>query len=138
MTFVIFCVMNQDISQTGHMITTWQLNILVLTCVINWNIIWKCTWLIYKSTCDFVEGNIDMASNKVDMKTVLLGKEYSGKTCLVQRYLHERFNDPPNYQAVSINDNNCFICFIYINIILSLVIDLLHLFCIILNLQHSR
>lgn len=41
-----------------------------------------------------------MAARKVDMKTVLLGKEYTGKTCLVQRYLHERFNVSAHYQSV--------------------------------------
>ncbi|XP_067942425.1 ras-related protein Rab-24-like [Watersipora subatra] len=40
-----------------------------------------------------------MAGSKVDMKTVLLGKEYTGKTCLVQRYLHSKYNDNANYQA---------------------------------------
>ncbi|KAK6174338.1 hypothetical protein SNE40_017636 [Patella caerulea] len=33
-----------------------------------------------------------MSGNKVDIKVVLLGKSYAGKTCLVERYLHERFN----------------------------------------------
>ena len=42
-----------------------------------------------------------MAADKVDMKTVLLGKEYTGKTCLVQRYLHEKYSEDANYQAVS-------------------------------------
>ncbi|KAK7109305.1 ras-related protein Rab-24-like [Littorina saxatilis] len=32
-----------------------------------------------------------MASNKVDAKVVLLGKSYAGKTCLVERYLKDRF-----------------------------------------------
>ena len=42
-----------------------------------------------------------MATGKVDMKIVLLGKEHVGKTCLAQRYLHEKFSDSGNYQAVS-------------------------------------
>lgn len=37
-------------------------------------------------------------ANKVDAKVVLLGKEYSGKTCLVERYLHGRFNENIPYQ----------------------------------------
>ncbi|XP_028416285.1 ras-related protein Rab-24-like [Dendronephthya gigantea] len=37
-------------------------------------------------------------ANKVDAKVVLLGKEYSGKTCLVERYLHDRFNKDIPYQ----------------------------------------
>ena len=37
-------------------------------------------------------------ANKVDAKVVLLGKEYSGKTCLVERYLHDRFNMDVPYQ----------------------------------------
>ena len=41
-------------------------------------------------------------ANKVDAKVVLLGKEYSGKTCLVERYLHGRFNKDIPYQNVSV------------------------------------
>ena len=33
----------------------------------------------------------EMASSKVDAKVVLLGKSYAGKTCLVERYLKNRF-----------------------------------------------
>ncbi|KAK3727036.1 hypothetical protein QZH41_012557 [Actinostola sp. cb2023] len=36
--------------------------------------------------------------SKVDVKVVLLGKEYSGKTSLVERYLHHTFNDHVPYQ----------------------------------------
>lgn len=36
--------------------------------------------------------------SKVDAKVVLLGKEFSGKTSLVERYLHERFNENVPYQ----------------------------------------
>ncbi|RMX44269.1 hypothetical protein pdam_00019520 [Pocillopora damicornis] len=36
--------------------------------------------------------------SKVDAKVVLLGKEFSGKTSLVERYLHQRFNDSVPYQ----------------------------------------
>ena len=39
--------------------------------------------------------------SKVDAKVVLLGKEFSGKTSLVERYLHERFNENVPYQNVS-------------------------------------
>lgn len=39
-------------------------------------------------------------TNKVDAKVVLLGKEYSGKTCLVERYLHGRFNDIPYQNTI--------------------------------------
>ncbi|XP_062512061.1 ras-related protein Rab-24-like [Corticium candelabrum] len=35
---------------------------------------------------------------KVDLKIVILGKEYGGKTSLVERYLHDKFGDVP-YQA---------------------------------------
>ena len=41
--------------------------------------------------------------SKVDAKVVLLGKEYSGKTSLVERYLHHRFNENVPYQNVSCN-----------------------------------
>ena len=45
----------------------------------------------------------NMGSSRVDMKVVLLGKEYGGKTSLSERYLYDRFsgNGLP-YQAVSI------------------------------------
>lgn len=42
-------------------------------------------------------------ANKVDAKVVLLGKEYSGKTCLVERYLHGRFSKDIPYQNVGIS-----------------------------------
>eukprot|EP00118_Oscarella_pearsei_P010508 m.64822 g.64822 ORF g.64822 m.64822 type:complete len:95 (+) comp35283_c0_seq6:1121-1405(+) len=35
---------------------------------------------------------------RVDLKVVLLGKEYGGKTSLVERYLHGKFGSVP-YQA---------------------------------------
>ncbi|OWF38440.1 ras-related protein Rab-24-like [Mizuhopecten yessoensis] len=31
----------------------------------------------------------------VDIKVVLLGKAFAGKTCLVQRYIHQTYNDTP-------------------------------------------
>ncbi|KJE94499.1 hypothetical protein CAOG_05133 [Capsaspora owczarzaki ATCC 30864] len=37
---------------------------------------------------------------KVDLKVVLLGREASGKTCLVDRYLHDRFNFGVNQATV--------------------------------------
>jgi len=43
-----------------------------------------------------------LMGSKVDAKVVLLGKEYSGKTSLVERYLHHRFNDSVPYQNVSL------------------------------------
>ena len=42
-----------------------------------------------------------MSSGKVDLKVVLLGKEYGGKTSLVERYIHGKFNESAPYQAVS-------------------------------------
>ena len=42
-----------------------------------------------------------MSGSRVDMKIVLLGKEYSGKTSLVERYLHGRFKGNTTYQSVS-------------------------------------
>ena len=42
-----------------------------------------------------------MTSNKVDAKVVLLGKSFAGKTCLVERYLKNRFmGDTVPYQNV--------------------------------------
>ncbi|CAH1258309.1 ras-related protein Rab-24-like isoform X1 [Branchiostoma lanceolatum] len=39
-----------------------------------------------------------MAGSRVDCKVVLLGKAYGGKTSLVERYLHDRFNAEMPYQ----------------------------------------
>ncbi len=39
-----------------------------------------------------------MSGSKVDAKVVLLGKEYGGKTSLVERYLHNRFSGDLPYQ----------------------------------------
>ena len=44
-----------------------------------------------------------MSGSRVDMKIVLLGKEYGGKTSLVERYLHGRFAGETPYQNVSIH-----------------------------------
>ena len=41
-----------------------------------------------------------MTSQRVDLKVVLLGKEYGGKTSLVERFLHSRFNSTIPYQNV--------------------------------------
>ena len=51
-------------------------------------------------------------ANKVDAKVVLLGKEYSGKTCLVERYLHARFNKDVPYQNVSVECSVCKVLFV--------------------------
>jgi Ras-related protein Rab-24 len=40
-------------------------------------------------------------TSKIDMKIVLLGKEYGGKTSLVERFLHDRFSGDIPYQNVS-------------------------------------
>ena len=46
-----------------------------------------------------------MTTGKVDAKVVLLGKSYVGKTCLVERYLKDRFlGDAVPYQNVSVSD----------------------------------
>lgn len=37
-------------------------------------------------------------ASRVDLKVVLLGKEYGGKTSLVERYLHDRFQGDIPYQ----------------------------------------
>ena len=42
-----------------------------------------------------------MANAKVDCKVVLLGKEYGGKTSLVERFVHGKFQDGNAYQNVS-------------------------------------
>ena len=42
-------------------------------------------------------------AGKVDLKVVLLGKEYGGKTSLVERYIHNKFNSNAPYQSVSLN-----------------------------------
>jgi Ras-related protein Rab-24 len=38
-------------------------------------------------------------AGKVDLKVVLLGKEYGGKTSLVERYIHGKFNAQAPYQS---------------------------------------
>lgn len=45
-------------------------------------------------------------AGKVDLKVVLLGKEYGGKTSLVERYIHDKFNAQAPYQSVS-GDHLC-------------------------------
>ena len=47
-----------------------------------------------------------MSGSRVDLKVVLLGKEYGGKTSLVERYLHDRFHGDVPYQNVSKTDPN--------------------------------
>ena len=42
-------------------------------------------------------------AGKVDLKVVLLGKEFGGKTSLVERYIHGKFNSQAPYQSVSFN-----------------------------------
>ena len=44
-----------------------------------------------------------MSGQRVDVKVVMLGKEYVGKTSLVERYVHDRFLVGP-YQTVSAPD----------------------------------
>ena len=44
---------------------------------------------------------IGKMAGKVDLKVVLLGKEYGGKTSLVERYIHNKFNSNAPYQSVS-------------------------------------
>lgn len=39
-----------------------------------------------------------MSGYKVDAKVVLLGKEYGGKTSIVERYLHNRYSGDLPYQ----------------------------------------
>ena len=49
-------------------------------------------------------------AGKVDLKVVLLGKEYGGKTSLVERYIHGKFNSNAPYQSVSIGPLSVSIC----------------------------
>lgn len=46
-------------------------------------------------------------AGKVDLKVVLLGKEYGGKTSLVERYIHGKFNSNAPYQSVSVPLSLC-------------------------------
>ena len=43
-----------------------------------------------------------MSAGKVDLKVVLLGREYGGKTSLVERYVHGKFTESAPYQAVGL------------------------------------
>lgn len=40
--------------------------------------------------------------NRVDLKIVLLGSEFVGKTSLLERYIHDRFKGDAAYQNVCI------------------------------------
>lgn len=58
-----------------------------------------------------------MSGSKIDMKIVLLGKEYGGKTSLVERYIYDRFSGAGGvpYQAVSFITKIVFISRIFLN-----------------------
>lgn len=40
-----------------------------------------------------------MSGYRVDAKVVLLGREYSGKTSIIERYIHNRFDENQPYQS---------------------------------------
>ena len=48
-------------------------------------------------------------AGKVDLKVVLLGKEFGGKTSLVERYIHGKFNAQAPYQSVSFRESSRFL-----------------------------
>lgn len=52
-------------------------------------------WLRHGPGCELA------MAGKVDLKVVLLGKEFGGKTSLVERYIHGKFNAQAPYQSVS-------------------------------------
>jgi GTPase SAR1 family protein len=41
----------------------------------------------------------NMHQSKFDVKVVILGSEYSGKTCLAQRFLRDKFVGDNKYQV---------------------------------------
>ena len=43
--------------------------------------------------------NLNTIMAKVDVKVVMLGKEYCGKTSVVERFLNERFSGENKYQS---------------------------------------
>lgn len=51
---------------------------------------------------DVITSATKLMAGKVDLKVVLLGKEYGGKTSLVERYIHGKFNSNAPYQSVSV------------------------------------
>ena len=59
----------------------------------------KCIYLFFHTACSTKSAT--MKCTITDMKIVLLGKEFVGKTRLVDRYLNERFTWDMTYQNVS-------------------------------------
>jgi GTPase SAR1 family protein len=49
--------------------------------------------------------------SRVDLKVVLLGSEYVGKTSLLERYVYDRFRGNLPYQNVSNLTLKNFVCF---------------------------
>lgn len=41
-----------------------------------------------------------MGSNTVDIKVVLIGAQYAGKTSIIHRFIHNRFLSDVPYEAV--------------------------------------
>lgn len=65
----------------------------------NYDVIANCIHLSCRKSASLHTVNI--MAGKVDLKVVLLGKEYGGKTSLVERYIHGKFNSNAPYQSVS-------------------------------------
>lgn len=75
------------------------------TCVSELHLFGCSTWLSWGSLGSLWRATLGcqgrrMSGQRVDAKVVMLGKEYVGKTSLVERYVHNRFLVGP-YQNVS-------------------------------------
>ena len=64
-----------------------------------------------------------MGSNTVDIKVVLIGAQYAGKTSIIHRFIHNRFLSDVPYEAVCDLVIIKFVVFYYtLNIVVYLIL----------------